>query len=80
MQKFTVMETFAQNTSSLLKKRGITTQQLADMIGMDRSDLSKIIRGVRGCTLDTAVSISKALNVPISLLVDDFSEILSAAS
>jgi plasmid maintenance system antidote protein VapI len=80
MQKSSVMKTFAQNTSSLLKKRGITTQQLADSIGMDRSDLSKIVRGVRGCTLDTAVSISKALNVPISLLVDDFSEILSVAS
>jgi plasmid maintenance system antidote protein VapI len=80
MAKSEVMETFARNTAQMLKKRGISTQQLADAISMDRSDVSKIVRGVRGCTLETAVAISKALDVPISLLVDDFSKILSTAS
>lgn len=80
MTKSSVMETFAKNTKAALKKRGWTIQRLATEIDMDRSDLSKVIRGVRGCNLDTAMSISKALKVPLSVLVEDFSEILSAAS
>lgn len=76
MTNLTVMETFSKNTRAALAKRGWTIQRLATQINMDRSDLSKVIRGERGCTLETAVKISNALKVPLSALVDDFSEIL----
>lgn len=78
MSKSRTMETFAKNVRSVLKKRGWTIQQLADASKVDRSNLSKIIRGIEGCTLDKAVRISKALEVPLSVLVEDFSEICAA--
>ncbi len=78
MSKSSAMETFAKNVRAILKKRGWSIQQLADLSDVDRSNLSKIIRGVEGCTLDKAVRISKALEVPISVLVEDFSEICAA--
>jgi|APGre2960657404_1045060.scaffolds.fasta_scaffold417502_2 plasmid maintenance system antidote protein VapI len=80
MAKSSIMETFAKNTQAALLKRGWTIQRLATEIHMDRSDLSKVVRGVRGCTLETAMDISKALQVPLSALVEDFSEILASAS
>lgn len=80
MTKLSVMETFAKNIQQVLRNRGWSIQQLADRAQLDRSNLSKVIRGREGCTLEKAVRIAKALEVPLSVLTEDFSEILSAAS
>jgi transcriptional regulator with XRE-family HTH domain len=80
MTKLSVMETFSKNIQQVLRNRGWTIQQLADRAQLDRSNLSKVIRGVEGCTLEKAVRIARALEVPLSVLTEDFSEILSAAS
>ena len=74
------METFAKNLRTALAKKGWTIQQLADKIGTDRSYLSKIVRGIDGCTLEKAVIIAKAVEVPLSVLTEEFSEIYSTAS
>lgn len=78
MAKSDIMKVFAENVRKVLDARGWTIQRLADETGYDRSNLSKVIRGVEGCTLEKAVCISKALRVPLSALVDDFSEIVAA--
>jgi transcriptional regulator with XRE-family HTH domain len=80
MAKSSVMETFAKNLRTALAKKGWTIQQLADKIGTDRSYLSKIVRGIDGCTLEKAVIIAKAVEVPLSVLTEEFSEIYSTAS
>lgn len=80
MTKMCVMETFSKNIQQVLRNRNWTIQQLADRAQLDRSNLSKVIRGLEGCSLKKAVRIAKALEVPLSVLTEDFSEILSAAS
>lgn len=80
MSKSSIMETFAKNVRCLLRKKKWTIQHLADRAQLDRSNLSKVVRGVEGCTLEKAVRIARALEVPLSSLTEDFSEILSAAS
>jgi ribosome-binding protein aMBF1 (putative translation factor) len=80
MAKSSVMETFAKNTQAALRKKGWSIQRLATEIDMDRSDLSKVVRGMRGCTLETAMDIARAVQVPLSVLVEDFSEFLATAS
>jgi transcriptional regulator with XRE-family HTH domain len=80
MTKLTVMETFAKNVRITLARKGWTIQQLADALQTDRSNLSKIVRGIDGCTLERAVRIAKALEVPLSVLTEEFSEIYSSAS
>lgn len=78
MTKLTVMETFSKNIMSLLRNRGWSIKMLADRCEMDRSNLSKIVRGIDGCSLEKAVIIAKGLEVPLSVLVEDFSEICAA--
>lgn len=63
MAKSTVMSTFAKNIETILEERGWTKQQLADSLGMDRSSLSKIIRGVHSPSLVMLERIAKALEV-----------------
>lgn len=63
MAKSTVMSTFAKNIEMILEERGWTKQQLADSLGMDRSSLSKIIRGVHSPSLVMLERIAKALEV-----------------
>ncbi len=63
MSKSTVMNTFEANVEALLDERGWTKQQLADELGMDRSSLSKVIRGIHSPTLVMVEKIAKALNV-----------------
>ena len=63
MAKSSVMSTFAKNIETILEERGWTKQQLADAIEMDRSSLSKIIRGVHSPSLVMLERIAKALDV-----------------
>jgi transcriptional regulator with XRE-family HTH domain len=57
------MKTFEANIVAMLSDRGLTKQDLADLIGMDRSSLSKVIRGVHSPTLIVVEKIAAALNV-----------------
>lgn len=63
MQKYSVMSTFGKNIESRLEERGWTKQQLADELRMDRSSLSKIIRGVHSPSLVMVEKIAAALGV-----------------
>jgi transcriptional regulator with XRE-family HTH domain len=63
MPKSSIMNTFGTNIELLLEERGWTKQQLADAIDMDRSSLSKIIRGLHSPSLLMVERIAVALKV-----------------
>jgi transcriptional regulator with XRE-family HTH domain len=51
------------------RQAGISQVQLARMIGVDQSAVSRIERGQRSVTVDRLVAISKVLGVEPSLLL-----------
>jgi transcriptional regulator with XRE-family HTH domain len=74
------MTTFCNNVMSVLSKKGWTIQDLADKCGLDRSNLSKVLRAKEGCTLLRAEKIADALGVPLSTLVDKSAKFFSKVS
>lgn len=52
-------------------KKNMTQEQLADVLGMSREHLSRAEAGDRGVSLEMLISISNALNAPISELLAD---------
>jgi putative transcriptional regulator len=65
MSKFNTMTVFRNNVEAHLIARGWTVQHLADAIGMDRSYLSKVIRGVHSPNLALLEKIAAACDVEV---------------
>jgi transcriptional regulator with XRE-family HTH domain len=61
---------FGQRIKELREKRGLTQEDLAFAIGVDRSYMGFIERGERNPTLDKIGKIAKALKVNIRELFD----------
>ena len=55
----------------LRDEKGVSQEALADTIGVDRTYLSGIERGVRNLSLLKLRDVARALNVPIRALVSD---------
>jgi len=49
---------------------GLTDQKLADIVGCDRTWITRVRRGMKLKTLTTPIRISHELNVPIEALAD----------
>ena len=65
-----ILQNFARNIKRERKSRGITQEDLAGRVGIDRSYLSGIERGVRGNpSLLLAASIAEALGVDLNSLL-----------
>ncbi len=60
---------FNDNLKYIRKQKGISQQQLADKIGVDRSSISRWESGDMGITVDSAYLISLALDVSLPDLV-----------
>ena len=58
------------NISSILEQKNITQQHLADLMGVSKQVLSKIIKGQKAINVSEIFMISKALDVPIDSLLD----------
>ena len=59
------------NLKAMRESAGLTQQQLADLAGISKVTIEKYENGTRrlaGASLDTALKISKALNVPVEKL------------
>lgn len=69
MTQSIIMSRFITNTTALRKDRGLSIQALADLIVMDRSDLSKLLRGEHSPTIATLEKIAAALQVDPSVLI-----------
>lgn len=55
----------------LRKARGLTIRCLARKAGMTGEHLSRIERGRQGTSLDGLVALARALEVPVSVLVNE---------
>lgn len=60
---------FSIRLHRLLCYKGISQQELADLIGVDQSIISKYMRGTHAPSLYTACAIAKALNCSLNDLV-----------
>jgi len=61
---------FGSKIIELRKKKGLTQEDLCDLIGVDRSYMGFIERGERNTTLDKIDKIAKALKVSPKELFD----------
>ena len=58
-----------ENIKYLRIKKGISQQGLADKIGIDRSTISRIENNEIDTTIDNAIKIADAFNVPLPDLI-----------
>ena len=66
--KKSILITFGANLRRLRLANGFTQEQLANELGVEISQISRIERGVINTSVTTLYSISKVLNVDISEL------------
>lgn len=64
--KKSILITFGANLRQLRIANGFTQEQLANDLGIEISQISRIERGVINTSVTTLYSISKVLNVDIS--------------
>ena len=56
------------------KKRGITQKELASIIGISQSSYASYENGVRRCPAIVLIKISKALQMPVELIIGETNE------
>lgn len=64
----TILISFGKNLRLTRLAKGFTQEQLANELGIEISQISRIERGVINTSITTLYSISKVLNVAISKL------------
>lgn len=64
-----------KNIKNIRKNRGITQQQLADLINMHRSNYSKVETGQREISISALAKIAKYFNVSVDDLIQNKNEI-----
>jgi len=64
-----------KNIKNIRKSRGITQQQLADLINMHRSNYSKVETGQREISISALTKIAKYFNVSVDDLIQSKNEI-----
>ena len=57
---------FYSNLKYLRKYTGMSQQEIADKIGIDRSSISRWENGDMGATIDKAIDIAQLFDIPIS--------------
>ena len=68
-----------ENISNILEQKGLTHKSLADVLGMSKQVLSKIINGQKAINIVEIAMISKALDVSVDSLMDVEKQNLSLA-
>jgi len=63
----------ANNLYRILREKDVRLNDLAEMTGISTSQLSRIQTGQRGISLENALKISRALEINIDELTDEFS-------
>jgi len=61
---------FGQRIQELRKERGLTQEDLAGEVGVDRSYMGFLERGEKNATLDKIGKIAKALHIKLKELFD----------
>lgn len=68
LDRNTILISFGKNLRLARLAKGFTQEQLANELGIEISQISRIERGVINTSITTLYSISKVLNVNISQL------------
>ena len=64
------VELLGEMIRSVRKERRLTQTQLGEMIGVKKSQISKLERNTRNVTIDTILKVFKALNANIKFTVE----------
>lgn len=64
--QFDAMERVLHNVDAILSARGLTRRQLAEMLEMDESNFSKMLRNVNSPRISQIQKLANALDVDIS--------------
>lgn len=65
------MNRLAANVRSLLRTRGMSQRELAELAGMYEANVNRILQGKEGVTIERAERLAIALGVSLSDLVSD---------
>lgn len=65
-----IQRRFGKRIQELRKEKGLTQEDLADLVEVDRSYMGFVERGERNPTLDKIIKIAKALKITLSDLFD----------
>lgn len=63
-----------QRIKTIRTKKGLTQEQVAEMVGISQKHLSRIEKGYHNPRFDMIISIAKALNVPTDAFARDLSD------
>ena len=69
MHNYTAMNQFSEQLKSIIEDAGLTMQAASVMIGIDKGNLSRIVNGKEGVTLERAERIANALGATISVKI-----------
>lgn len=64
------VEIIGEKIKELRKKRNLTQAQLGEMIGVKKSQISKIENNVKNVTFDTILRVMKALKARVKLFIE----------
>jgi len=70
MAKSSAMSTFSHNVTRILEDRGLTHAFLAEQLGMERTHVSRALRGVNSPRLVFVEKVATALEVDIRELFE----------
>lgn len=78
MTESAAMNQFSEQIKALIAQRGMTLTAAAAVIGIDRGNLSRILNGKEGVTLDRAERIANALGATFCIKVKKSGKISAA--
>lgn len=61
--------TFGKRLQNVRKSHGITQEELAERISVDRNHITRMERGIRVCSIDLLVEMASALGVSTDYLL-----------
>lgn len=70
-----IMMVIGENIKELRKSRGISQQQIADLINMHRSNYSKVESGQREISISALTKIAKYFNVSVDDILNNKNEV-----
>lgn len=73
------MEVLGEMIKSVRKERKLTQEQLGKLVGVQKSQISKLERNTKNVTIETILKVFKALNAKINFNVELMSQNINLA-
>lgn len=65
-----IVKSFGEAVQEIRIENGLSQDELASRIGMQRTYISDVERGVRNTSISNAKRIARALNVPLAKIIE----------